>query len=136
VPLKSDPTARCTLYKYVQNSTRSLTEDFCHSGSPSMLSVARAVFHPRFTRRSSGFVAISVLFSLPTSSSYFSAASNDFCRTRSFLSGTMEVEQFPCLDDNYGYIIHDPGTGETAAIDTPEASKYTEGKYSLQAHVI
>jgi hydroxyacylglutathione hydrolase len=33
------------------------------------------------------------------------------------------VHQFPCLKDNYGFLLHDPVTGETAAIDTPEASK-------------
>ncbi len=33
---------------------------------------------------------------------------------------TLEVHQFPCLDDNYGYLIHDPDTGATATIDTPE----------------
>jgi len=37
---------------------------------------------------------------------------------------TFEVAQFPCLDDNYGYLIHDPSTGDTAAIDTPDAKAY------------
>ncbi|MCB1693069.1 MAG: hydroxyacylglutathione hydrolase [Pseudomonadales bacterium] len=32
----------------------------------------------------------------------------------------LEVAQFPCLSDNYGYLIHDAETGHTAAIDTPE----------------
>ncbi len=32
----------------------------------------------------------------------------------------IEIEQFACLSDNYGYLIHDPETGHTAAIDTPE----------------
>lgn len=39
---------------------------------------------------------------------------------------TFEVAQFPCLDDNYGYLIHDPATGDTAAIDTPDADTYRE----------
>jgi len=30
---------------------------------------------------------------------------------------------FPCLNDNYGFLLHDPSTGETATIDTPEASR-------------
>jgi len=30
---------------------------------------------------------------------------------------------FPCLQDNYGFLIHDPDSGETAVIDTPEASR-------------
>ncbi len=34
----------------------------------------------------------------------------------------LEVHQFPCLSDNYGYLIHDPDTGVTAAIDTPEVA--------------
>jgi hydroxyacylglutathione hydrolase len=37
---------------------------------------------------------------------------------------TFEVAQFPCLGDNYGYLIHDPDTGDTAAVDTPDAKTY------------
>jgi hydroxyacylglutathione hydrolase len=33
----------------------------------------------------------------------------------------LEVHQFACLSDNYGYLLHDPATGETACIDTPDA---------------
>ncbi len=33
------------------------------------------------------------------------------------------VHMFPCLNDNYGFLLHDPSTGETATIDTPEASR-------------
>ena len=32
----------------------------------------------------------------------------------------LEVEQFPALSDNYGFLVHDKVSGETAAIDTPE----------------
>lgn len=39
-------------------------------------------------------------------------------------SAGIEVAQFPCLSDNYGYLIHDPQTGATAAIDSPEAGPY------------
>ncbi|WP_427967134.1 hydroxyacylglutathione hydrolase [Altererythrobacter sp.] len=35
-----------------------------------------------------------------------------------------EIHQFPCLSDNYGYLIHDPESGETAAIDTPDGKEY------------
>ena len=35
---------------------------------------------------------------------------------------SLEVVQFPCLDDNYGYLLHDAATGQTAAIDTPCAA--------------
>lgn len=33
----------------------------------------------------------------------------------------LEIHQFPCLSDNYGYLIHDSDHDVTAAIDTPEA---------------
>lgn len=39
-------------------------------------------------------------------------------------AGSLEIAQFPCLDDNYGYLIHDPETGQTAAVDTPCAASY------------
>src|SRR5690606_7471139 len=32
----------------------------------------------------------------------------------------IQVRMFPCLADNYGFLVHDPDTGATAAIDTPE----------------
>jgi hydroxyacylglutathione hydrolase len=32
-----------------------------------------------------------------------------------------EIRLFPCLTDNFGYLIHDPATGATASIDAPEA---------------
>ena len=36
----------------------------------------------------------------------------------------LEVHQFPCLSDNYGYLLHDPDSGETACIDTPDGAEY------------
>jgi hydroxyacylglutathione hydrolase len=36
----------------------------------------------------------------------------------------LEVRMFPCLQDNYGFLAHDPQTGETAAIDTPDPAAY------------
>ncbi|MEL6474588.1 MAG: hydroxyacylglutathione hydrolase [Pseudomonadota bacterium] len=36
----------------------------------------------------------------------------------------LKIHQFPCLHDNYGFLAHDPASGETAAIDTPDAEKY------------
>lgn len=36
----------------------------------------------------------------------------------------IEIHQFPCLSDNYGYLVHDPVSGETACIDTPDAEEY------------
>ena len=34
---------------------------------------------------------------------------------------SIEVKQIPCLDDNYGFLVHDAESGATASIDTPEA---------------
>jgi hydroxyacylglutathione hydrolase len=34
----------------------------------------------------------------------------------------LEIYQFPCLSDNYGFLVHDPQSGETACIDTPETA--------------
>ncbi len=33
----------------------------------------------------------------------------------------LQVHQFACLDDNYGFLVHDSESGETACIDTPDA---------------
>ena len=33
---------------------------------------------------------------------------------------TLQVHQIPCLNDNYGYLIHEPSSGVTATIDAPE----------------
>ena len=35
---------------------------------------------------------------------------------------SLQIHMFPCLSDNYGYLVHDPATGVTASIDTPEAA--------------
>lgn len=34
------------------------------------------------------------------------------------------IHQFPCLSDNYGFLVHDPVSGETVCIDTPDADEY------------
>jgi len=34
---------------------------------------------------------------------------------------TLTVRQFPCLSDNYGFLIRDDASGQTACVDTPEA---------------
>ncbi|MGX7895608.1 hydroxyacylglutathione hydrolase [Tsuneonella sp. HG222] len=36
----------------------------------------------------------------------------------------LQIHQFPCLSDNYGYLLHDPDSGETVCIDTPDADEY------------
>ena len=38
----------------------------------------------------------------------------------------LEIDQFPCLEDNYGYLLHDPETGATATIDTPDIGAITQ----------
>ena len=35
---------------------------------------------------------------------------------------TLDVRIFPCLNDNYGLLVRDAGTGAVAAIDTPDAA--------------
>jgi len=39
----------------------------------------------------------------------------------------LQVRLFPCLNDNYGFLAHDPSTGETACIDTPDADAILRG---------
>jgi len=34
----------------------------------------------------------------------------------------LSIRQFPCLSDNYGFLVRDEATGLTATIDTPDAS--------------
>ena len=36
----------------------------------------------------------------------------------------LEIHQFACLSDNYGFLLHDHDSGETACIDTPDAAEY------------
>ena len=35
---------------------------------------------------------------------------------------TAIIEQFTCLSDNFGVLVHDPATKATATIDAPEAA--------------
>jgi hydroxyacylglutathione hydrolase len=35
----------------------------------------------------------------------------------------LQIYQFPCLSDNFGVLIHDPGANVTASIDAPEAGQ-------------
>ena len=53
-----------------------------------------------------------------SSSSTASASSSPAAAT----TGEMEVYQFPCLQDNYSFLLHDPSTGATAVVDTPEVA--------------
>ncbi len=36
------------------------------------------------------------------------------------------IKQIPCLSDNYGYLVHDPQSGATITIDTPDANAILE----------
>lgn len=36
----------------------------------------------------------------------------------------LEIHQFACLSDNYGFLLHDPESEETVCIDTPDADAY------------
>jgi hydroxyacylglutathione hydrolase len=40
------------------------------------------------------------------------------------MPGMLQVHQFACLSDNYGFLVHDPDSGETSCIDTPDADAY------------
>ncbi len=40
------------------------------------------------------------------------------------LRAMLEIHQFACLSDNYGFLLHDSASGETACIDTPDAEAY------------
>ncbi len=35
----------------------------------------------------------------------------------------LQIHQFPCLEDNYGFLIHDDESGATATIDTPDSAE-------------
>lgn len=38
----------------------------------------------------------------------------------------LRVHQFPCLSDNYGFLLRDDVSGETVCIDTPDAQAYLD----------
>lgn len=38
------------------------------------------------------------------------------------MMGALQIHMFPCLKDNYGYLLHDEDAGVTATVDTPEAA--------------
>ncbi len=40
------------------------------------------------------------------------------------MPGMLQIHQFPCLSDNYGFLLHEPDSGEAAAIDTPDGQEY------------
>lgn len=36
--------------------------------------------------------------------------------------GGLQIHQFPCLNDNYSWLVHDPEMNVTAVVDTPEVA--------------
>ena len=42
-------------------------------------------------------------------------------RQEDAIVGHIQIEQIACLQDNYGFLIHDVVSGQTATVDTPEA---------------
>ena len=79
-------------------------------------------------------VALSAFTNLPLSHSFTSpitTTSSTTAQKRMSSSscaatavGSLTIVQVPCLNDNYGYLIHDASTGSTAVVDTPEAKPY------------
>ena len=50
----------------------------------------------------------------------------------------LHIHQFPCLSDNYGFLLHDDVSGLTASIDTPdgaEIAKQAKGKGWTLSHI-
>jgi hydroxyacylglutathione hydrolase len=45
---------------------------------------------------------------------------------------SITVHQFPCLDDNYGYLVRDDASGQVACIDTPDAGRILDELRRLQ----
>ena len=51
---------------------------------------------------------------------------------------SLQVLMFPCLADNYGYLLHEPESGQTAAIDTPDVTaigKALEDRHWTLTHI-
>ncbi len=40
------------------------------------------------------------------------------------MPSSLQIHMFPCLSDNYGFIVRDPESGACAAIDTPDPEVY------------
>ena len=92
---------------------------------------AACVFAYSFFSNRGSFVSAASLSSerLPSTFVFSSRRYNNQSSLRmssSIASSTssLTIAQLPCLDDNYGYLIHDPATGNTAAVDTPDVAVY------------
>lgn len=42
--------------------------------------------------------------------------------TNPLLAGVLEIERVPCLSDNYSWLLHEPSSGATAAVDPAEVA--------------
>ncbi len=52
---------------------------------------------------------------------------------------SLQILTIPCLSDNYAFLAHDPATGQTAAVDVPEAApilQALENKGWTLSHVL
>lgn len=59
-----------------------------------------------------------LMTSVPITASDFKAGMGEAAAAH--VGGDAQIVMVPCLDDNYAPLIHDPATGATAVIDTPE----------------
>ena len=50
----------------------------------------------------------------------FGATARFASSSSSSSSSSLQIEQTLCLSDNYGFVVHDPASGLTATVDTPE----------------
>ena len=44
----------------------------------------------------------------------------------------LDIHKFPCLNDNYGYLVHEPVSGETAAVLPMRARGSTKARWAAQ----
>lgn len=44
-------------------------------------------------------------------------------KTYRFETPNLSIAMFPCREDNYGFLIHEPKSGQTTAIDTPDGDE-------------
>jgi hydroxyacylglutathione hydrolase len=47
----------------------------------------------------------------------------------------IDIHQFPCLNDNYGYLVHEHQSGQTIAVDTPDADRYLDEAARMGWHI-
>lgn len=103
--------------------------------SRSCMTSALNQFRGRAISKRLSHCAVAAVSLLSTSRSFCSAyippqrTSAQYCASRLFsnmatVASGLSLAQFLCLDDNYGYLLHDEATGQTAAVDTPCGKTY------------